>query len=240
MRYEAFLGVDQGQASDPAAWALLERREFTVTDPIRGLQKPRTTNVVEMHGTAYSRFQLRTPYTEIVRRLAAIVTLPELVGRIAVIIDCTRERAVYDIVQETAEFREATVVPIVIGSGVHVSQDDWGWFAVPEKELLSALTVALESERLKVSRDGGQAAGDTEALEDQLTHIKRRLSKRGRSISMTVDGTDVEHDDLAFAFAFGLWYAKFIGAYGLEPDATDMPQSEEEYDPLLFGLREKL
>ena len=233
------LGVDCGQASDPAAWALLERRIFTTEHPVSGTWQPRTTNVVEMHCTAYSRFQLRTPYTEMVRKLATIVSIPDLCSNITLIIDCSRERAVFDIIKERNEFRNVNVVPIVIGSGTHVNRDAYGWFAVPEYELLSALTVALESERLKTSREGGQEEGDTEALNEQLTHIKRRVSRRGRSVSMSVDGTDVDHDDLAFAIAMPLWYAKYTGAFALGVDEGAAVEKPKEYDPLRWGLEEK-
>lgn len=236
MKWEAFLGVDCGQASDPTAWALLERKLFVRTEPVTGVWQPRTTNYVEMHCTAYSRFPLRTPYTEVVRRLGAIATLPDLVGRIAVIVDCTRERAVYDIIQESDAFDSVHVVPIVIGSGTHVSSDQYGWHAVPEYELLSALTIALESERLKTSREGGQEAGDAEALDTQLTHIKRRTSRRGKSVGMSVDGTEVEHDDLAFALALGLWYAKYRDAYKLDPEQIELSK-KEEIDWLRYGRK---
>jgi hypothetical protein len=189
-----------------------------------------------LHATAYSRWPLRTPYTEIVRKVASIVQVPDWYGAITVIVDCTRERAVYDLMRETPGMYGATIIPIVITGGNHVSVDAYGWYNVPESELLADLTIALEGERLIASRAGGQEAGDSEELGRQLGNIKRRVSARRRVVGMTTDGSDVPHDDMAFALSFAVWYATYIRA--LEGPKVYHPEAAKPYNPATFKLTE--
>jgi hypothetical protein len=231
----AFLGIDNGQASDPAAWCLCERRAFVRkgTDP-RMRTAEQLITYASLHATAYSRWPLRTPYTEIVRKVASIVQIPDWYGDITVIVDCTRERAVYDIMRETPGMYGATIIPIVITGGNHVSVDAYGWYMVPESDLLSDLTVGLEGERVKASREGGQGEGDAEELNRQLENIKRRVSARRRVVGMSTDGSDVPHDDMAFSLAFAVWYATYIGA--LAGPKVHHPDEVKPYNPATFGL----
>jgi hypothetical protein len=231
----AFLGVDCGQASDPAAWVLCERRQFVKRPAIQlGPITESLETYSVLHATAYSRVALRTAYTEVVRKLAAIVAIPDLYRDVIVIVDCTRERAVYDIIRESPDFHGVTVIPMVITSGNHVTMDEYGWYKVPEAELLSSLVTSLEGERLKTFRNGGQEPGDSDAMESQLNHIKRRTSAKRKTVGMTADGTGEEHDDLAFSLSFAVWYAKYSGALG------DIKVREREkdrpYNPATHGL----
>lgn len=235
----AFLGVDSGQAQDPAAWALCERKPFASRRPQVMDSLNVNSEVITyacLHARGYSRFPLRTPYTEIVRKIASIVQVPAWYGQITVIVDCTRERAVYDIMRETPEMYGATIIPVVITGGNHVSVDAYGWYNVPESELLSDLTIALEGERLQASREGGQEKGDADELNRQLDNIKRRVSARRRVVGMTADGTDAPHDDMAFALAFAVWYATYTRA--LEGPKVHPPEAVKPYNPATFRLTE--
>jgi hypothetical protein len=223
----AYLGVDIGQASDPSAFSLCERKVYIKR------QQGEVDTYSTLHVTAFSRFKLWTPYTEIVRKLAAIVALPDLCRDIYVIVDCTRERAIYELMRQSPDFHDVTIIPITITGGTHVSEDAHGWYNVPEAELLSALTVSLESERLVIDR-GGQGPDDEETLNQQLTHIKRKVSAKRRSVGMSVDGTEVEHDDMAFSLALGVWYARYLGAF--EGPRVYRKDEIKPFDPARYGL----
>jgi hypothetical protein len=190
----------------------------------------------ELHATAYSRFPLRTPYTAMVRKIAAIAMTPDFYGNLVIVVDCTRERAVYDIMRESPDLYGTTIIPMVITSGNHVNADKFGWYNVPEAELLAALTVTLEGNKLVIERGGGQEPGDSEELDRQLSNIKRRVSARRNRVGMSVDGTDVEHDDMAFALAFAVWYAKYAGA--LEGPHIEQRVPQKPFDPARHGLTE--
>jgi hypothetical protein len=228
-----FLGLDVGQARDPSAWALVERR--TYADRLVSLNEPvKVVAHSEIHATAYSRFPLRTPYTNVVRKIAAIAQTPDFYGDLVIIVDCTRERAVYDIMRENGDLHGTTIIPMIITGGAHISSDAHGWYNVPEAELLSALTVSLEGSKLILYRDGGQAPGDSEELERQLANIRKRVSPRRSRVGMSVDGSDVDNDDMAFALSFAVWYAKYSGAL----DTPQTPQHRRTFDPARRGLTE--
>jgi hypothetical protein len=229
----AFLGVDIGQASDPSAWTLCERKIYARDKRLLNRRIDEMETYSNLHATAFSRFALRTPYTNVLKTLASIVAIPELYRDIALIIDCTRERAVYEMIRLSPDFHGITIIPIVITSGNHVSTDEYGWYNVPEAELLSALTVALEGQRLIIDK-GGQELGDEERLNEQLTHIKRKTSAKRKSIGMTVDGTDVDHDDMAFSLALSVWYARYVGAF--EGPRVHNRDEVKPYDPARAGL----
>jgi len=202
--------LDCGQASDPAAWVLNERRVYGIR------QEGQVDTYSQMHATAYSRFPLRTPYTAIVRRLEAICSTPDLFYQVSIVIDCTRERAVFDVMKESKGLKGIPVIPIVItgGQSKHSKQDEYGWYTVPEVEFVSGLTWALESGRQLLSKGGGQEESDAEVLDEQLTKIRQKVSARRGSVSMSVDGTGVENDDMVFALASTVWYARLTGLFG--------------------------
>jgi hypothetical protein len=169
----------------------------------------------------------------IVRKLATVVSIPELYRDVVMIVDCTRERAVYDMTRENPDFHGITIIPIIIGSGRHVTVDEYGWYSVPEEEIAASLAIATESQLLVVSKNGGQEEGDAEELKRQLMNMRRRVSSKRYSVGMSVDGSDVDHDDMAFAVSFNTWWAKYTGALVITPVES---KKASEYNPATFGL----
>jgi hypothetical protein len=200
----------------------------------RGYMSEPAALYAELHCTAFSQFQKQTPYPDIVRQLGTIVQLPDLGGGVVVIVDCTSEHAVYDMMRADENFYNATIIPISITPGIHVTVDEYGWYKVPSLEIDSSLVVAAESQTLVIERGGGQEQGDAERLNEQLKALRHKISRVRRSDKLTSDGTDAEHDDMAKAVAYTTWWAKYTGALEMAQPAG----KAEEFNPAKHGLTE--
>ncbi len=169
------VGADIGQAHDPTALAVVE----TAGDEgrVRHLE----------------RLPLGTPYPQVVARIVELVqALPDA----ALVVDATGVgRPVVD--QLRAAGLDPVAVTITAGKAATF---DSGMWHVPKRELVLALVVAFEGDRLKV------AAGlrHAKALTGELQAFQRKVTGAGRAAYGATAGA---HDDLVIAVALAVWWA---------------------------------
>lgn len=214
-----FVGVDLGQSQDPTAIAVLERvdQETGDVDPVTWIRATRR----RLNLRYAQRLPLGTPYplvaermVEVCQKLAAPqlgppAPLPELVvdgtGVGRAVVDALKLRP-----QPTrigrhyypAPVRELPykLVAVSITGGEQESYSD-GFWRVPKRELLGALTLLFQRGELRIS----------EKLPEYAVLVRELLNFR---VKITASGNDTygnwreaEHDDLVLAVALAAWRA---------------------------------
>ena len=182
-------GLDIGQAADYTALAILQ-----------------AVNPVEMRGVPvvepaiYScrhleRFELGTPYPAMVDKVRQRLSTPQLRGRTALVVDATGVGAP---VLDLLHLAGLNSIGVTIHGGENVVTVDGG-YRVPKRDLVAAVQVLLQQERLKVAERLPEAA----TLVTELTNFRYTLSAAGHdSYGAWRDG---EHDDLVLAVALAVW-----------------------------------
>jgi len=196
-----YVGLDLGQSNDYTALAVIEKvgREGDRDDP-------------DLHLRHLERYPLRTPYPDMVARVAALVEDPKLssthldrrlerrvLEEPELLVDATGVgRPVVDLFKERGLWYKA----ITITGGNRVTATGGG-YGVPKRDLIGALEVPFHSGRLKV------AAGLRlwETLRSELQTFRRKVS--------LTTGMDTyehwrkgDHDDLVLAAALACWGAE--------------------------------
>jgi len=198
-----YVGLDLGQSNDYTALAVVEKIEREGGGDLDR----------DLHLRHLERYPLRTPYPDMVARVAALVGDPQLrrthfdsrLGRRVLdepelFVDATGVgRPVVDLLK--AQGLSYKAITITGGNSVTGVA---GGYGVPKRDLVGALEVPFHSGRLKV------AAGL--ALWEQL---RRELQTFRRKVSLTT-GMDTyehwresDHDDLALAAALACWKATY-------------------------------
>ena len=120
---EYYVGLDLGQAQDPTALSVVERSEQF---PHGSLPDPSVTRKVGHYAVRHlKRWQLGTPYPDIVRDVTALLERPPLPG-CCLAVDATGVgRAVVDLFRQAR--LSARLVPITITSGHDASRAGGGW-----------------------------------------------------------------------------------------------------------------
>lgn len=202
-----FFGLDLGQAADYTAIAILERIPPPVRRQLQGWRvvdsdepepegEPERVRYELRH---LERVKLGTPYPAIVTYVRSRLTTPPLRDTTALVVDYTGGgRPTFDM------FTSAGLKPVGITiTGGNTVTRDGGVYGVPKRDLVSALLVLFQSDRLKIARGLPAAA----ALVHELTNFKR-------SVSLTTGHDSYEawresdHDDLVLAAAMAAWYAE--------------------------------
>ena len=197
-----YVGLDLGQSNDYTALAVVEKIE---PERERGAGDP------DLHLRHLERYPLRTPYPDMVSRVAALVRDPQLtltrqdwsgrdvLGEPELLVDATGVgRPVVDLFKE----RGLSYKAITITGGNKVTSTGGG-YGVPKRDLIGALEVPFHSGRLKV------AAGLHlwETLRKELQTFRRKVS-----ITTGVDTyehwRESDHDDLVLAAALACWGAE--------------------------------
>lgn len=214
MKPSYIIGVDLGQSSDYTALCVLEctGREtgrFTHgrgANTGRGWRAGEVSPVYEHHYAVrfLERLPIGTPYPVQVARVK------ELWQRLkaehnaypTLVVDQTGVgRPVVDML------RAAALAPaaVTITGGDTVARDGQDWRA-PKRDLVSVVQVLLQTKRLKIARDLGEA----QTLTAELLAFKVSISLKGHDSY----GNDVgpwrenPHDDLVLAVALAAWYAE--------------------------------
>lgn len=116
-------------------------------------------------------------------------------------------RPVVDVLRAT----ELSPVSVTITGGDVVTQDRQD-FRVSKRDLVSAVQVLLQSERLKIAK----ALPEAQTLTDELLAFKVNISQRGHdSYGNDVAGwRENPHDDLVLATALAAGYGEQPHGYG--------------------------
>lgn len=174
------LGLDLGQAKDPAALIGAD-----VTD----LPGGRHYSVRFIH-----RWELGTRYTEVVEDLRGWTAKPQL-AEAPVIIDQTGVgRPVVDM---ALALLTVPVIPVTITGGFTASEQPDGWH-VPKKDLVGAVQIVLNQRRIEFAK-----TPLTATLVKELDDFKVKISKAGNETFG--EWREGKHDDLVLALAILCW-----------------------------------
>jgi hypothetical protein len=197
-----YVGLDLGQSADYTALAVVHSVQTRMPDgqTVKGL-----------HLRHLERYPLRTPYPEIVEKVAALVREEKLSpteydlsrGRYssqppALVVDNTGVGvAVTDLLK--GEGLKFTPVTITSGDTAHKSGRNW---RVPKRVLVAALEVPFHTGALKV------AEGLTlwPALREELLNFRRKINLKTTHDSYE-HWRETDHDDLVLATALACWRA---------------------------------
>jgi hypothetical protein len=150
------------------------------------------------------RFELGTPYPQIVERVGAMLRAEPLRGRRrSLVVDATGVGAgVVDM------FVHAGLYPIPIsihgGDTVHYQRPG---YRVPKRDLVGAVQILLQSERLKIVRSLPEAA----TLRTELQNFRVKIDPRTAHDSYS-HWREADHDDLVLATALAAWFREFWNA----------------------------
>ena len=194
-----YVGLDLGQSNDYTALAVVEKVRTEGYDP-------------DLHLRHLERYPLRTPYPEMVARVAKLVEDPQLrssrvdrrLGRRVLdepelLVDATGVgRPVVDLFKE----RGLSYKAITITGGNKVTGIAGG-YGVPKRDLVGALEVPFHSGRLKI------AAGLHlwETLRTELQTFRRKVSLT-TGMDTYEHWRESDHDDLVLAAALACWGAE--------------------------------
>jgi hypothetical protein len=188
-----FAGLDLGQSADYSAFIILERRGFS----------PQTY----MFDCRYlHRWQLKTPYPKIVsdsvRWMGSESLNKGAHSQTTLAVDKTGVGApIVDLFKR--EKMRARLVPILITGGDSVSRDG-DTVRVPKRNLVSSVSVALQTGKLKFSEE----LPLTETLKNELKNFRAKISDSGHdSYGAGSEWRVGNNDDLVLSLAMALFCA---------------------------------
>lgn len=209
-------GLDVGQEGDPSAIAVGER-----------LKPPAPRGVAARYRLGHlERIPLGTKYQDAVDYLGDLVYHQQFVGaRRFVVVDATGVgRPVMEMADERLFHRkpvhpESSMVDLVgvtitAGGSVTVASGDLGaprfpWLQlnVPKRDIVTALSVVLQGQRIDVAD-----SPDSGAWSQEMATFRRKV----RRVNETYEAEkDAQHDDLVMASAEVVWFGEFaVGEIG--------------------------
>jgi hypothetical protein len=200
-----FVGVDLGQSKDFTAVVVNERVEAERVRLERSPFQPVAGEVsrqrlVRHRFSFLHRFQLGTPYPEIVDTLGRLLKqLPQRRDAPALYVDAT---GVGRPVIDTMRGKGLHPVGITITAGLDVNRKAFNDIRIPKRNLASLMQVVLQTERLKIAEDMPM----TPVLVRELEAFKVKISAAGNEGFEA--WREADHDDLVLAAAIAVWGAE--------------------------------
>lgn len=190
------LGLDLGQASDPSALTVTR----VETPFVRSFDGPgdghRQFGKARYSTVWIERFDLGTPYPEVVRRVAAVKRAPETGSDATLVMDATGVgRPVVDQFEEEG----LTPVQVVFTSGDSVKVGD-GAYRVPKADIATTVQSLLQTGRLSIA-EGLDGAG---VLVREMKRFRVKYSQTGHA--RFEHATEGDSDDVLLSLACVLWY----------------------------------
>jgi hypothetical protein len=198
-----YVGLDLGQVKDYSALAILKEFRGTIEAPLPLDQEGREFEVIHLH-----RFKLGTAYPAIVEAVARVVQRLGDKNNVDLIVDATGVGLpVVDLFRNQLGDYSSRLRPVMITGGNAASRDGSLW-RVPKRDLVSAVQVMLQNERLKIAED--QPFVET-LTKEMMTFKVKVTTSANDTYGAWREG---EHDDLVLAVALAAWYARTEGKYG--------------------------
>jgi hypothetical protein len=181
-----YIGLDLGQAQDYTALSVVE-----VISEKRGERSFKIFHVRHLH-----RYPLGTPYPEIV---ASVLTLSDKIRSGKLVVDATGVgRPVIDLLKKEG----LSPTEILIHGGDSTTHEGLLW-RVPKRDLVSTLTVAFQTNRLKIA----SALPEAKTLIDELLNFKVKINLKTAHDSYEA-WREGQHDDLVLSVALACWAAE--------------------------------
>ncbi len=222
------------QGQEGAGWVFASRLMPAMVERARSLNyhdiRPPNPPLALRH---LERFELGTPYPQMVERIAAMrATAPLSVDRSILVVDETGVgRPVVDMFKQAGQHP----LPVTITAGFTVKYDDAdGSYTVPKRDLVSTMAVLLEQRRLLIPPSLPLA----DLLTRELQAFKRKVTPVGSDTYAA--GREGQHDDLVLAVALAAWWREFNHARIEQSHARHYGRAEEPSGPgrlLPNGLR---
>jgi hypothetical protein len=197
------VGLDLGQKSDPSALTVVEkqiRAETRVKTRVSGPDQ-RGGKVTDRSRPRYNlvhldRFELGTPYPEVVRQTAAVVRAEETGPDPTLVLDATGlGQPVVD------QFHEEGLRPVeILFTGADEVTRDGRRYKVPKKDLATTVQALLGSDRLRIA-EGLPLAGQ---LVTELKNFRVKITDAGRA--RFEHASESDHDDTVLSLAMATWY----------------------------------
>lgn len=187
MNTEFYLGLDLGQTKDYAALSIVEK---TVKTP--GLKAILATDDEIVSDVGYyevrdlKRWQIGTPYPNIVREVAALCERPPLPGCTLCVDHTGVGRPVVDMLRQSK--LPANIVPITITAGMAITHQADGWH-VAKQHLVGAMQVVLQQNRLTVAQ-----VTEREQLIKELRSFRVKINVESKALSFEA-WQEKDHDD---------------------------------------------
>jgi terminase large subunit-like protein len=184
MQYECYytLGLDLGKARDPTALAVIETDPSTSNLQLRDLY----------------RFDLGTPYSDVLLRLGQRLDKPPLLDRARLAVDASGLGAPFvDLFRRELPDVDLYAITITSGSTSHGKRRNP---RVPKHELVATTSLILEQGRLRIAAE----MPETPTLIDELLSYHHDLTEHGNDTYSAGAG---QHDDLVIALSLALWLA---------------------------------
>jgi hypothetical protein len=192
-RLSYFAGLDIGQLSDYTALAIMER--------VYKYEEQLDINTQLEHRLIHlERFELGTPYPEVVEKLRAFFARKPLTGRTRLAVDATGVGlAVFqDLKKARLPVRE--ILPVLITAGDKVNHEG-GIYRVPKRDLIHPLRVRFEAKSIKIPA----SLPHLEVLTEELAGYEMKVNQRTGHDSYANDPRETPHDDLVLATALAYW-----------------------------------
>lgn len=142
------------------------------------------------------------PYPEIVKGVKSLMERAPFKGETALIVDTTGVgRGVVDMLDLAGlhPFR------VTITGGNQVGHEN-GEYTVPKRDLVAAVQVGLQTERLKIA----PALDDAQLLATELQNFQISLTSKAHD---TYNAREGEHDDLVLATALAAWFRDYYNTH---------------------------
>jgi len=186
------VGLDLGQVSDFTAIAVVE--------VLTGDGKNGFPGEPSYHVRHLQRFKLGTPYPEVVAQVGTLMGNLKDPGALLAVDGTGVGRPVVDLLRKAG----LNPVSITITAGdkvIHEGRE----YRVPKRDLVGALTVAFQGEKLKIAA----ALPDSKTLIQELLTFKVRIDPKTAHDSYDTWREGI-HDDLVLATGIALWTAQKI------------------------------
>lgn len=211
-----FVGLDLGFVNDYSAVAILERRFQEDMEDFE-LYRRAYFDLTEL-----KRFDLGTPYQQIIDDMKTLFENPKLIGKSKLLVDSTGVGL--PITQQLEAYR-LRPIPICITGGEKAVQSGAGW-NVPRTHIISLLATVFQSARIKIA-EGLELA---KVFEKELQNIGYKIKKEDGAVTYESKKESV-HDDLCMATGIALWYAARDGLEKRKKPHRRQTRSRE-YNPL--------
>lgn len=213
-------GLDLGTQVDYSAIAILERVEAPPEPVLKVLttanmheeEVPRKAAPASYHCRWISRWPLKSTYPRIIEDVRVIMSSPVFKGRdslgkddsIVLVVDATGcGRPVCDVFSQAG----LRLIPITITAGNKATFEGGEWH-VPKRDLVSVVSVLLQSGRLKLSSE----LPESQTLIQEMLNFQVRISASGND--QYASWRDRDHDDTVLALAVAAYYGERVGNVG--------------------------
>jgi hypothetical protein len=200
-RREYALGVDLGQAHDFTALSVIEKLTKPIPIELDGSlgKDSRQLSYAPVYNVRHlERIPLQTSYVQVVRRVADVLTHPNLRGRCELVIDKSGVgRAVADLFSEGG----LPYVGVTITGGLEESKEpgSTGGWRVPKAVLISTLQAAFHRGDFKIA----PTLAEADTLVKELADFRVKLSESSSYVGF--EARQGAYDDLLLSVAIALW-----------------------------------